>query len=258
MADIGAPLFVLLLGAGMAGFVDAVVGGGGLIQIPLLFNLFPAQTPATLFGTNKLSSVFGTASAAYRYTRRVVLDWTVLGPAAAMAFACAWLGARSVSLVPVDVMRPLVLVLLMVMAIYTFMKKDFGLASGVHAKRLGTIRVWTGSCVGGLIGFYDGFFGPGTGSFLIFLFIRVFGADFLQASASAKVVNVATNIAALLWFGRDGSVLWQLAFAMAAFNVAGAQLGSRLALRHGTRFVRQLFLIVVWSLILRLGYDLLG
>lgn len=258
MSEIGAPLLVLLLGAGMAGFVDAVVGGGGLIQIPLLFNLFPAQTPATLFGTNKLSSVFGTASAAYRYTRSVALDWAVLGPAAAMAFVCAWLGARSVSLVPVVVMKPMVLVLLMVIAMYTFMKKDFGLTSGVRAQRPGTIRVWAGSCVGGLIGFYDGFFGPGTGSFLIFLFIRVFGADFLQASASAKVVNVATNIAALLWFGWDGSLLWKLALGMAVFNVAGAQLGSRLALRHGTRFVRQLFLIVVWCLILRLGHDLMG
>jgi uncharacterized membrane protein YfcA len=142
---------------------------------------------------------------------------------------------------------------LLAVAVYTFRKKDFGsvhapVHSGMTEKLL---AVGMGAC----IGFYDGFFGPGTGSFLIFLFVRFFGFDFLSASAAAKVVNVACNISALMWFGYSGHLLWQLGLLMAVCQVAGSLVGTRLAIRHGSVFVRKLFLVVVSLLILKTGFD---
>lgn len=234
-----------------AGFIDAVAGGGGLIQVPALFATLPHETPAALFGTNKGSSVWGTLNATWRYSRRVALPWRVVLPAALAAFVSSFLGAAVVSWLPKEVVRPLVLALLIGVWIYTLRQPGFGTltrSSPTHAIPLAIV-------IGGLLGFYDGFFGPGTGSFLIFAFVRVFGLDFLAASASAKVVNAATNIAALLWFVPHGQVLWTLVFVMAICNVAGSTIGSRLALKHGSGFVRGAFLLVVGALILRIAFD---
>lgn len=249
-------LVLLFGGAFVAGLVDAVVGGGGLIQIPLLFNAYPNPVAATMFGTNKLSAVFGTGSAALRYVRRVDIPWRAALPAAAAAFVSAFLGAMSVAALPQPIVKPLVLGLLIAVAVYTWVRKDFGQVD--RAQRLGKRHVFAALAMGGAIGYYDGFFGPGTGSFLIFLFVRVFGFDFLRASATAKVVNVITNLGALLYFGSSGSVMWRLGFAMAACNVAGALVGSQLALRHGSRLVRSVFLVVVSILIARFAWDLLN
>ena len=249
------PLFLLLpAGAFFAGLVDAVVGGGGLIQIPLLFSAFPNATPATLFGTNKLASVVGTTSAAIHYGRRITIPWPIVGPAAAAAAIGAWLGARAVSLFPPVALRPLILALLIAVAIYTFIRKDFG----IHHQRLSNPRreLRLAVAIGAGIGFYDGFFGPGTGSFLIFLFIRFFGLDFMRASASAKVVNIATNLAALSFFVPTGHVLWAFALPMAAANVGGAVVGTRLALRGGTAFIRRLFVLLVLVLIAKMTWDM--
>jgi len=246
---------LLLTGAFLSGLIDAVVGGGGLIQIPLLFGAFPSSTPATIFGTNKLSAVFGTASAALGYARRVEIPWAAALPASMSAFICSYIGAMTVSAIPPVVLKPVVLVLLVGVAIYTLMRKDFG-----HVDRgvsLGRRHQFVAAVLGGVIGFYDGFFGPGTGSFLIFLFIKFFGLDFLRASATAKIINVMTNVAALSCFGFSGDVMWKLGLAMAAFNIAGALTGTRLALRHGVRFVRRLFLIVVGVLIARFGWEMI-
>lgn len=246
-------LLLLSLAALFAGFIDSVVGGGGLIQIPALFTLLPQESPATLFGTNKSASVFGTANAAFRYARRVDMPWRTTLPAAVAAFAFSFLGAMAVAWLPRETLRPLILALLVGAAAYTFAKKDFGAVHG--PKQAGTRELALALVLGATIGFYDGFFGPGTGSFLIFLFIRCFGFDFLHASAAAKIVNVATNLAALAYFVPNGHLLWQAGVAMAVCNVAGSVVGTHLALRHGSAFVRRIFLGVVALLIVRFAWD---
>lgn len=247
---------VLLVAAGFAGFVDAVAGGGGLIQVPALFAGLPREAPATLLGTNKLASIFGTLNAARRYAREVTMPWGTVAPAAAAAFAFSFAGAAVAASLPGAVMRPLVLVLLVAVAIYTLLRPDFGKtarAAPVPARHLRHAAL----AAGALLGFYDGVFGPGTGSFMIFVFVRLFGMDFLHASASAKSVNAATNAGALLLFAPAGHVLWLLGLGMAVCNIAGAQLGSRLAIRHGSGFVRAVFLTMTLALIAKIGWDLL-
>jgi len=244
---------LLACAAFLAGLVDAVVGGGGLIQIPAMFALLPKEVPATLLGTNKLAAMCGTTVAAARYARRVKVAWSTAAPAAFAAFALAFVGAWTVTRVPGDFVRSLLPLILLAVAVYTFKKKDFG---SVHAPvHSGNKERWLALGVGAAIGFYDGFFGPGTGSFLIFLFVRFFGFDFLGASAAAKIVNVACNVSALLWFGYSGHLLWQLAAMMAVCQIAGSLIGTRLALKHGSGFVRKLFLVVVSVLIVKTGYD---
>lgn len=246
---------IALLGgaAFLAGLVDAVVGGGGLIQIPAIFSVFPKEVPATLLGTNKLASVFGTSVAAVNYARRVRVAWSTAAPAALAAFALSFVGAWTVTRVPGDFVRALLPLILIAVAVYTFRKKDLG---SVHAPvHSGWTETALAVTLGACIGFYDGFFGPGTGSFLIFLFVRFFGFDFLSASAAAKVVNVACNVSALMWFGYSGHLLWQLGLMMAACQICGSLIGTRLALKHGSGFVRKLFLVVVSLLIVKTGYD---
>lgn len=248
-------IVILCVFAFAAGLIDAAVGGGGLIQIPALFNVLPAAPPAALLGTNKVAAAFGTAFAARSFVRKVVIDWGLVIPAACAAFVMAFFGAATVSFVPQSVMRPAVLVLIVLMAIYTFWKKDFG---ALHAPtHIGIRQKWLAVVIGGAIGFYDGLFGPGTGSFLIFLFIRCFAFDFLHASASAKLVNIATNVAALIFFIPTGNVLYLIALPMAAFNILGALTGTWLAVRKGVPFVRALFLVLLVILISKLSYDLL-
>ena len=239
----------------LAGFVDAVVGGGGLIQIPALFVLMPQLPPALLFGTNKFAAVWGTLSAALQYTRRVPPIWRTVLPAALAALLFSFLGAHTVSALNPAVLRPLILALLLVVLGYTLWKKDFG---ALHAPHLSHAQqLWLGLATGAIIGFYDGFFGPGTGSFLIFAFVGLFGFSFLAASASAKLVNVVTNFAALAYFTTHGDVLYATALPMAACNIAGSLLGSRLALQRGSGFVRGLFIVVVGVLIARFAYDII-
>lgn len=246
-------LLALLIAAFIAGGIDAVVGGGGLIQIPALFAIHPLESPATLFGTNKCSSVVGTASATWRYSRQVRMPWRTILPAALAAFAFSYLGAAAVAWLPKSAVRPLILVLLVFAAVYTLRKKDFG---SLHAPtHSGRRELLFATLLGGGIGFYDGFFGPGTGSFLIFLFVRFFGFDFLHASASAKVVNVSTNLAALAYFVPNGYVLPVLAILMASANVSGSVLGTRLALKYGSSFIRRVFLLMVTVLIVKFAWD---
>lgn len=254
MSELDSLLLALALAAFFAGFVDAIVGGGGLIQIPALFAAFPATQPATLFGTNKIASIVGTTSAAVQYARRVAIPWRVALPGALTALMGAWCGARAVAHLPVEVLRPVILVLLVLVAIYTFVRKDFG----THAQDIdhGRRDIAYALAIGGVVGFYDGFFGPGTGSFLIFLFVRCIGMDFLRASVTAKIVNVATNFAAIGFFALHVDILWKLGAVMAVCNLLGAVTGSRLALRHGAGFVRRMFLAVVVVLIAKLVFDL--
>jgi uncharacterized membrane protein YfcA len=247
-------LLAVLAGSALfAGMIDSMVGGGGLIQIPALFTALPKELPATLFGTNKIASVFGTANAAWRYSRRVKMPWGTTLPAAIAAFAFSYLGAMAVAWLPHHLLRPLILIMLVGSAAYTFWRKDFGI---IHQpQHAGRSELIYALLVGGAIGFYDGFFGPGAGSFLIFLFIRFFGFDFLHASAASKVVNVATNLAAIGFFVPNGFYLPAAAVVMASFNVLGSIIGTHLALRHGSGFVRKIFLLVVCSLIVKFAWD---
>jgi len=250
-------LFVLLLIGGFsAGFVDAVVGGGGLIQVPLLFSALPTQAPATLFGTNKIASIVGTAAASVQYLRRIKIDPKLTGTGVIFATAGSLLGASAVAFLDPTLVRPLILVLLILVAIHTFRNKNFGQttdeANPVYTKHHFRII----ALIAATVGFYDGFFGPGTGSFFIFLFIRLLRFDFLRASATAKILNFFTNLSALAFFGASGTVLWTVGLSMAAANLAGAVTGSHLAMRLGTGFVRRVFLIVVTALILKMAYDL--
>ncbi|ENW93969.1 sulfite exporter TauE/SafE family protein [Acinetobacter dispersus] len=249
-------ILTLVFFAFCAGTIDAAVGGGGLIQIPALMGALPQTAPATLFGTNKLASICGTGSAAFSFVRRVKLQWSLLGVIALFAFISSFIGAACVSLVPTHILRPIVLVMLIVIAIYTFMKKQFG---QVHVDQKITPKLLVLAAMGSLgIGFYDGIFGPGTGSFFIFFFIRFLQVDFLHASALSKIGNFMTNLAALSFFIPTGHVLFALGMMMAVANIAGSLLGVRLALKYGSGFIRILFLILVSILICRLGYQIIA
>ena len=244
---------IVTLASLLAGFVDAIVGGGGLILLPALFATFPAAAPATLMGTNKSAAIWGTGIATWQYSRRVSMRWRAMLPATAAGFAGAFLGAWVVTLISADFLRKLLPLVLVALLLYTLAKKELG---RTHAPRLaGGAETWAASLIGLGIGFYDGFFGPGTGSFFVFLFVRVLGYDFLHASASAKLLNLATNVAALLLFAAKGHVWWHFALPLAVANVVGSLLGAHLALKHGAGFVRGIFIFVVGALILKTGWD---
>ncbi|MCK6404028.1 putative membrane protein YfcA [Sphaerotilus sulfidivorans] len=248
-------LLWVTLAAGLAGFVDAIVGGGGLILLPTLFAVHPSALPATLFGTNKAAAIGGTAWACSQYARRVTMNWGTLAPAAVTALLASFAGAWLVTMVPATGLRKALPLVLLVVLLYTLWRKDLG---RVHAPHLSPRReALRGSAIGAGIGFYDGFFGPGTGSFFVFLLVRGLGYDFLHASAGAKLLNTATNLAAIALFAAKGHVWWHVAAVMAVANVIGSLLGARLALRHGAGFVRGIFIAVVSLLILRTGWDAL-
>ncbi len=244
---------VVSLASLLAGFIDAVVGGGGLVLLPALFATFPSAPPATLLGTNKGASVWGTLMATWQYSRRVQIRWRALMPAAGAGFVGAFAGAWTVTVISPDFLRRMLPLILLAVLVYTVAKKDLGRH---HTPRYEGRAEWLAAGVIGLsIGFYDGFFGPGTGSFFVFLFVRWLGYDFLNASASAKVLNVSTNIAALILFAAKGYVWWHFALPLAVANVVGSVLGTHMALKHGTGFVRVIFIFVVSALILKTGYD---
>lgn len=240
----------------LAGFVDAIVGGGGLVLIPSLFALFPQAAPATLFGTNKAASVWGTSLATWQYSRRVDLPWAALLPAALVCLVGAWWGAWTVTQVSPQMLRKALPLVLAAVLLYTLVRKDLGRA---HQPRFeGRRQTLVASAIALCIGFYDGFFGPGTGSFFVFLFVRVLGYDFLHASAAAKLLNAASNVAAIALFAYTGHVWWHFALAMAVANVLGSWAGTHLALRHGAGFVRGVFILVVLVLLLKTSWDAFG
>ena len=246
-------LFLVTLASLFAGFVDAIVGGGGLILVPALFAVFPNTHPATLFGVNKSASIWGTAAATVQYAQRVQMPWRALLPAAGVCFAGSMLGAWTVTVISPDFLRRALPLVLLGVLVYTLARKDLGRH---HAPRFeGRAEALAAATLGLTIGFYDGFFGPGTGSFFVFLFVRWLGYDFLHASASAKLLNVTSNLAALILFTLKGHVWWHFALTMAVANVIGSLLGTRLALKHGSGFVRGMFIAVVGLLILKTGHD---
>ena len=248
-----ATLIFLCIAAFAAGFIDAVVGGGGLIQIPAMMVLMPGVPVATAIGTTKLPSFCGTSFAAFQYSRKIELNYKHVALMACIACPSAFIGSKVLTVVSNDFMKPLLLVVLVGVAMYTFFKKDFGIHSEKdHTEREHLIYI----CLISLfLGFYDGFIGPGTGSFLILCFITLLGFNFLKASATAKFVNLSTNIGSIILFASSGRIIWHIAIPMAACNAIGGYAGARLAILRGNAFIRVFFLCVVGVTILRFAWD---
>ncbi|MDO5619523.1 sulfite exporter TauE/SafE family protein [Kocuria sp.] len=243
---------LVLLAALAAGWIDAVVGGGGLIQLPALL-LVPGISPVQALATNKLGSVFGTTTSAITWFRRVKPDLRTALPMAIIALVGSYFGANLAALLPSTIFKPIIVVALIVVAAVTLARPTLGAALKYQGPSRKHYTV--AACIGLAIGFYDGLIGPGTGTFLIMALIAAAGYDFLMASSTAKIVNVATNIGALAYFIPQGHTLWALGLAMGVANMVGGYTGSRMAVARGNRFIRIAFLVVVAALIIKVGYD---
>lgn len=246
-------IILLCLAAFFAGFVDAVVGGGGLIQTPMGLILLPSFPVSTVIGSLKIPAVSGTSFAAYQYMKKVNVNWRILGIMMLLAFPSAFLGSTLLTYVSNDFMKPLLLVVLSLLAVYTYAKKNFG----QHQEKTISSRnqIFNAIGISFIVGLYDGFIGPGTGSFLVVAFIALMGFDFLHASANAKMVNLATNFGSICLFMLKGKIIWVIALPMAFSNALGGFLGSKLAINKGNGFIRVFFLIVVIGTLIRFAYD---
>ncbi len=247
-------LILLCLAAFCAGFVDAIVGGGGLIQTPIAILLLPQQAVSTVIGTLKIPAFSGTFMAAIQYIKRVKIKIKLFIIMAVVAFASAYTGSQLLTLVSNDFMKPVLFVVLIALAIYTFLKKDFGQqkTKQIPYKK----QVIYGILIAIVVGLYDGFIGPGTGSFFILGFITLLGFDFITASAHAKMVNLATNFGSICLFILKGKIIWSVALPMAASNALGGFVGAKLAMAKGNGFVRYFFLFVVVLTLIRFGYEI--
>ncbi len=251
-------LTVVFIGAAalLAGWVDAVVGGGGLVQLPALLLGFPTATPAQILATNKFGSVFGTLTSSVTYYRRVRPDLGTALPMAGIAFVGAILGALLGLHIPKAAFSPIILVCLVAVGAYTVFRPHLGQATDLRFT--GRRHTMTAMATGFVIGIYDGALGPGTGSFLVFALVGLLGYAFLEASATAKIANVATNLGALVVFVPGGHVMVRVGLVMAVGNLAGGYVGARTAVRLGSGFVRTVFVIVVSVFIVRITLQLLG
>jgi uncharacterized membrane protein YfcA len=245
-------LAFIIVGGLLAGWVDAVVGGGGLIQLPIML-LVPGISPVQALATNKMGSVFGTATSTVTYARRVHPDLRTALPLAGCAAAASFGGAAVATLLPASVFKPVIVAALVLVLCFTLAKKGSGLNTAL--KHAGLKHYGLACAIGAVIGFYDGLIGPGTGSFLVIALVGVLGYSFLDGSAKAKIANLATNLGALALFAPTGHVLWGIGLVLGASNMVGGYLGSRMAVSRGSGFVRVVFVVVVVALILKLGYD---
>ena len=257
-------LLILVLGAVLAGGVDAVIGGGGLVLIPLILACAPGLPAQVALGTNKFTAVFGTASAGLRMVRTVRIDWRAVRLCAPLAGLCSAGGALMASAVSSDVLRPVVVVLMLAAGAFVALRPSFGRdtgatgASGVDATpRPSRRRLALGLGLIALIGAYDGFFGPGTGMFLVIVFTALMSRTLIQSLAMTKLVNTATNIGGLVMFAAGGHVLWLLGIVLAVFNVLGAQVGAKIVLDRGTGFVRIALLVLIVVMSAKLLVDML-
>ncbi|MFM2157162.1 MAG: hypothetical protein RL516_1911 [Bacteroidota bacterium] len=237
-----------------AGFIDAIVGGGGFIQLPALLVNFPNTVLPTLMGTNKIAGFSGTFVSAIQYGKRIKFDYQLLIFISVATFVFSYLGASVVSYLNSEQLKPVILLILIVMAIYTFIKKDLG---QLQSKSLSQKRkLIYGLLLGAFVGFYDGFFGPGAGSFLVLGFVMIFGFEFIMASAYSKFINCVSNFGALYVFISQWNYLLEIALLMAACNITGSLIGTKMAFKKGNGFIRILFLVIVSFLILRYAYDI--
>ncbi|MBM7516122.1 TSUP family transporter [Nocardioides nitrophenolicus] len=257
MAELSVTVIALLaLAALAAGFVDAVVGGGGLVQLPALLLGLPGASPVQVLATNKLASVCGTAASSLTYCRRIGPDLRTALPLMGLALVGAFTGALAASRIPREAFEPIVLVALVVVGGYVLVRPELGERTALRFA--GHRHLVAAMAVGFVIGCYDGVLGPGTGSFFVFALVGLLGYDFLQASAKAKLANFATNVGALLLFVPHGAVLWDVGLVMGACNLVGGYLGARTAVARGARFVRLFFIAVVSAFVVRLGGGVLG
>jgi uncharacterized membrane protein YfcA len=249
-----AEIITLCIAAFAAGFIDSIVGGGGLVQTPATLITLPQYPVATLLGTTKIPSFCGTAIASYHYAKKVPVQWRLLAAMCGIALIAAIAGSYTVSIVSNRYMKPIIFCILIAVAVYTYTKKNFGTAVTRSLNK--QKELFYGVAFALAIGFYDGFIGPGAGSFLVLFFIGVLGFDFLKASAHAKFVNLATNIGSIIYFGSSGHILFHFAIPMAVFNVAGSFIGAKVAILKGNQFIRIFFLLVIVGTIIRFGYDI--
>lgn len=246
-------IILLCIASFFAGFVDAIVGGGGLIQTPVALILLPNVAVSSIIGSLKIPAFSGTSFAAAQYLKKVQMNWKLLSIMAITAFCAAFLGSNLLTKVSNDFMKPLLLVILTLIAMYTFKKKNFGQhqAKEFSKNKQLILAIIMSVC----IGFYDGFIGPGTGSFLVLAFVSVLGFDFLHASANAKMVNLATNFGSICLFVLKGKIIWAMAIPMAFCNAFGGWVGAKIAIKKGNGFIRIFFLIIVVGTLLRFSYD---
>lgn len=247
-------LVFILVAAFSAGFVDAIAGGGGLIQLPALLISFPDREVAEVAGTNKLGSIFGTSAAALNYRRNIKTDPKLLLAMVLPAFIGSGSGSLLATQISTEQLKVAIVVMLVAVFVYTLARPDLGKVEVLKgaAKRQRTV----GAVAGLTIGFYDGFIGPGTGTLLMIVLVGALGFAFVGASAIAKVVNVATNFASILVFGISGSIMWVVGLAVGICNLAGGIIGSHVAIRRGSDFVRKFYLVVTFALIVRVLFDL--
>jgi uncharacterized protein len=247
-------MLLLCLFAFLAGFVDAIVGGGGLIQLPAGIMLLPQFPVATVMGSLKIPAFTGTAFAARQYLKKVTVHWPQVGLMCLLAFSAAFAGSQLLSVLSNQYMKPVIFVVLIIVAIYTYSKKNFGQTVNKTLTNQQQYRYII--LISLIIGFYDGFIGPGAGSFFIMAFISVLGFDFLKAGTYAKLINLSTNLGSITLFLLKGSILWSVALPMAVCNAIGGILGAKLAIYKGNQFIRIFFLLIVTATLLRFGYDI--
>jgi uncharacterized membrane protein YfcA len=246
-------IILLCIAAFSAGFVDAIVGGGGLIQLPAALVILPAVPVVNVIGSLKIPAFSGTAFAAWQYVKKVEISWKLIAVICTIAFFASFAGSELLSVVSNSFMKPVLVVVLTGVALYTFLKKDFGMhEEKEHSSKRQLIIA---ALISVVVGFYDGFIGPGAGSFLILAFITLLGFDFLHSSAHAKLVNLATNLGSITLFLSHGKIIWAIALPMAVCNALGGVAGARLAIAKGNRFIRIFFLVVVIGILLRFAYD---
>lgn len=244
---------ILIIGAAVAGWIDAVIGGGGLVLIPLIMAVMPQLAPVSALAVNKVAAVTGTASAAFTMVRRIRPPLKLLAVYIPVALVCSGAGALAASSLDKQIMRPMIIVLMLVVGLFVVFKPSFGTGESRDLPR--GWRLWMALGAVGVIAGYDGIFGPGTGMFLIMAFTALLSQNFLTSAAMAKVVNTATNVGALIVFISGGHVWWQLALVLAVANVVGAQLGARTVLGGGTRLIRYALLTLVVVMCVYLGWQ---
>jgi uncharacterized protein len=236
----------------LAGFVDAVVGGGGLVQVPAMFIILPHWGVAQIIGTNRFASFSGTSISAYQYLRKVTIPIKIILVMALFTAITSYSGALVSNMVKASLLKPIMFFLMLLIWVYSYFKKDLG-AENIHKSNAHLYR--SAIFIGIILGFYNGFLGPGTGSLLVFAFVSILGFEFLKASASSKLINLTADISSLIFFLSAGKVIFAIALPMAAANIFGGYLGSRLAILKGSGFIRQMFLLIILGLLLRFAWD---
>ncbi len=245
-------IVLLFLFIFLAGFVDAVAGGGGLISVPVLMIIFPNALMPNILGTNRFASFLGTLTAAYQYNKNESANVKMILYAGLPAAIMAAIGALCSHYIPNTYFKPIVILLLLGVIIFSLLRKDFGAVE--KEKKHNNPLFYTG-LIGGIIGFYNGLVGPGTGTFLLFGLVTILGYSLIKASSMAKILNVIVDASSLFYFIFIGAVVFKLAIPMAACNILGGYIGSKVAINKGNRFVRYVFLCISMALVVKLVYD---